>query len=167
MVAFKYRMPAGIPGDVNRVEAATIEAQQLVAAANADHPAEFGLALVLDAASKLVRRPKAGDTVASILGFLVREYPTQAQSPAVLTGGVPGDGGPCSVLRRGYMTVKLRGATAAVKRGAVFVRMITGTSTVIGAVEAAADGVNTLALTNAFFTGPADADGNVEIEFNL
>jgi hypothetical protein len=34
---------------------------------------------------------------------------------------------------------------------------------VLGAFEAAADGANTIALTNAEFNGPADADGVCEI----
>jgi hypothetical protein len=37
----------------------------------------------------------------------------------------------------------------------------------LGSVLAAADGANTVALTNAYFTGAGDASGNTEIAYNL
>jgi hypothetical protein len=106
----------------------------------------------------------AADTAASVFGFLVRSYPTQSSSTD-FGGGVPPTSGIASAMKRGYIGAKLDGAASAVKNGTVYVRTA-GTGTV-GGVEAAADGTNTFALANAYFTGPADASGNCEIAYNL
>ncbi|MNJ80038.1 hypothetical protein D3C77_782700 [compost metagenome] len=37
----------------------------------------------------------------------------------------------------------------------------------IGGIEAAADSTNTVEITTAAFMGPADASGNVEIQYNI
>ena len=84
-----------------------------------------------------------------VYGFVVREY-----------GQVGADGsrkdGFLSVLRRGYIAVKSAGTPAI---GGVVYLAADGTLT-------AEKGSNT-ALTGAQFMGPADADGVVEIAFNI
>ncbi len=165
-VAFQYRMPAGIPGAVNRASSANVEAAIVDATLP---PASYGLGLVIDGTSHNVRIPKSGDTANSIYGMYVRPYPTGGSATDGLgTSTPPGAGSIANVLKRGYMTVKLNGATAAAKGGTVFVRILTGTGTVIGGIEAAADSTNTVTLpSNWYFTGPADASGNVEIAVNI
>jgi hypothetical protein len=164
MAVFTFRMPAGIPGAVNRVEIATIEGQQLD---TVHYPTVYGVPVAIDATSKNVRAITAADTTASVYGFYVRPYPTSGNATDGLGTSTPPVSGIVSVLKRGYMTIKLNGTTAAAKNGTVYVRTVTGTFTVVGGVEAAADSTNTFILTNAYFTGPGDASGNVEIAFNI
>lgn len=167
MAVFQFRMPAGIPGAVNRAESANVEAQQLDATY---YPTSFGVPVAIDATSHNMRAIKAGDTTANVYGFYVRPFPATTGS---LTDGLgtstPPTSGIGSVLKRGYMTAKLNGATAAAKNGTIYIRTAVGTGSIIGGIEAATDGTNTFALTslNSYFMGPADANGNVEIAFNI
>jgi hypothetical protein len=162
MVAFLTRMPFGIPGDVTRQSQAKIEAQVL----NASLPfSAFGLFGKI-ASGKFV--PFAGaETAADAYGILVRPYPitgTNASDP--LGTSVPPTTGLADVLRSGYINVKNNAGTPAVG-GAVYVRIAAAAGKPIGGFEAAADGVNTIAITGATFAGAADANGNVEIAYNI
>ena len=161
--AFLYRMPAGIPGQVNRFSAATVEPQLLD---TTNFPTVYGVPVAIDATSKNTRKIMAGDTAASVYGMYVRPYPTNSGTDPIGTS-TPPVAGICNVLKRGYMSVQLNGATAAAKNGTVYVRTAVGTGSIIGGIEAAADSTNTFAMANAYFTGPADANGNVEIGFNI
>ena len=52
--------------------------------------------------------------------------------------------------------------------GEVYMRVATPSDTSpLGAFLAAADGENTVQLTNAYFNGPGDANGNIELAFNI
>jgi len=163
MVAFLTRMPFGIPGDVTRQSQAKIEAQVL----NASLPfSAFGLFGKI-ASGKFV--PFAGaETAADAYGILVRPYPitgTNASDP--LGTSVPPKTGLADVLRSGYINVKNNAGTPAVG-GAVYVRIAAAAAgKPIGGFEAAADGVNTIAIAGATFAGAADANGNVEIAYNI
>lgn len=65
------------------------------------------------------------------------------------------------------MTVKLNAGTSALG-GAVYVRVGAASATKpIGGIEAVADSTNTVVLTGATFMSAADADGNVEIAYNI
>ncbi len=162
--AFLYRMPAGIPGSINRMSTATVEAQMLD---TTNFPTVYGVPVAIDATSKNTRKIMAGDAAANVYGLYVRPYPTNSNTDPLGTS-TPPVSGICNVLKRGYMTVQLNGATAAAKNGAVYVRTVAnGGNTIIGGIEAAADGSNTFVMANAYFTGPADASGNVEIGFNI
>ncbi|MNT89175.1 hypothetical protein D3C72_2298560 [compost metagenome] len=62
----------------------------------------------------------------------------------------------------------LGGTTDAAKGGTVYVRIAgAAAGKPLGGIEAAADSTNTVALTNAYFTGPKDAYGVVEVAFNI
>lgn len=162
-VAYQFRMPAGIPGDINRAFAATVETAMLSGATPGKFT-NYGFAGVINAADGVFRVVAAGD--AAVYGFLARPYPTNSSQDGLGTS-TPPTSGAGDVLRRGYMTVKLYGATAAVKGGKVYVRIQNaGAGQVIGGVEAAADAGNTID-GNAVFMGPADSDGNVEIAYNI
>lgn len=156
--AFLYRMPSGIAGDVSRKSHSTIEAHVVGA-----QFAGFGLFGKLHATTgKFVPLTNA-DTV--VYGLLVRAYPTQTAQNE-LGKAVPNATGMTDVLRRGYMTVKNH-AGLVVKGAAVFVRINNATADKpLGGVEAIADGANTIAV-NAIFMHEADAQGNVEISFNI
>lgn len=167
MVAFKYRMPAGIPGATNRVEHLTAEAQIMDTA----FPVLlFGVPVKL--VSGLVRPIASGDAASLVYGFLIRPYPTQNVGAPYTAptdgfgGGVPNTQDLANVMRRGYMTVKLNNVTAATKGGQVYVRNANGTGpTPIGSIEAGA--TDCVAIPGCIFMGPADADGNVEIAYNI
>jgi len=157
-------MPAGIPGDVNRAQHHTVEVQVIQASGQTGHPTAYGIPVVLDATSHNVRAVGASDTSAVIYGFLVRPFPAVSSQDAVGVSTPPLTG-PCDVMRRGYMSVKLSGTTAAVKGGVVYVWANTATGSHIQGGFEAADPTtsNGFALSRATFMGPADANGITEI----
>lgn len=155
--AFLYRMPSGIPGDVSRKSHSTIEAHIAVGSFGA-----FGVfgKLTVDGIVPL----EAADT--DVYGLIVRSYPTQSALNG-LGAATPQLGIMHDVLRRGYMTVRCNAGNAK-KAGTVFVRVAAGTNLKpIGGIEAIADAANTIELKNAMFMHDADAQGNVEISFNI
>ena len=163
MVAILYRMNVGVQGDVSRQSQSTIEGQQY----NSSLPfPTYGVPGKI--ASNLFVPIAGGDTTANVFGFLVRPFPSEgANASDPLGTAVPPTTGIASVLRRGYITVVNNAGTPAAG-GAVFIRTATPSGQkVIGGVEAVTDPGNNFSLTGATFTGPADANGNVEIAFNI
>ncbi len=159
MVAYVYRMPSGIPGDVSRKENSVVETQTL----NASLPfSAYGLVGKM-AAGNFV--PFAGGEAATdAYGVLVRPFPTNSGTDGLGTA-TPPTSGPGDVLRRGYITVKLNGGATVAAGGPVYVRVAAAASgKPLGGFEGAADSTNTVAI-NAIFMSAADADGNVEISF--
>lgn len=165
MNAFTFRMPGGIPGDINRAQQATVEAANVTPFGTTGAPPAYGLGVLIDATTGNVRIPAAGD--AALYGVLARPFPTGASQDA-LGVSTPPTKGIVDVLKRGYMTVLLSGATAPKKAGAVYCRIQNaGAGQFVGGFEAAADGGNTILIAGAYFMGPADANGNTEIAFNI
>lgn len=166
MVAYLYRMPAGIPGEISRFDGATVEAQTITAGPATDSPSVFGIAVRIDAATGTIRPIKAADAV--VYGFLVRPYPTHATQEA-LGVATPNQtvGAECNVLRRGYMTVKLYSGTA-VKGAQVYAwKAAAAGNDIPGGVTATDPTTNGISIPGATFNGAADASGNVEIAFNI
>lgn len=166
-VAIKYRMGGGTPGDVNRTHPFSV----LPCLMDAANPVLFyGDAVFIGTASN-VRRVATGDgsaTPGKLYGVAARPYPIQQT-----TGGMASSFGvapvssnqPLDVVRQGFVIVKLP-AGAVVKKGdpvQVWAAASAGAN-VQGQFVAAASGTNTFTATNAIYNGPADADGNVEIE---
>lgn len=170
MTSFTFRMPAGIPGEVNRLWAGTTIEPNIQ---ETPFFLNYGLAAVMDTSTGAVRPPASGDT--SIYGFVCRPFPFQAGAASGQYGSqplgtvvAPPQAGVIDIMRRGYITVLLGGSTAAVKGGQVYVWITASTGAhVLGQVEAAASSGNTLAPANSTFNGPADSSGNVEIGFNI
>lgn len=163
MAVLNLRMPAGVPGAVSRVEHLTAEPVHLDPAAPF---AAYGVPGVLGANGRF-RPVQAGDTAASIGGFLMRAYPGFASSTYYGVSGMPVGAGVGDRMRRGYMQVQLNAGNA-VKEGPVFVRVGAGTAAKpIGGIEAAADGANTVQIPACQFMGPADSAGNTEIAYNI
>ncbi|MBY4674295.1 hypothetical protein K6W12_27095 [Burkholderia multivorans] len=159
--AILYRMPSGIPGDVTRPSQSTIEPVPLDPTAPFSAYGLFG---------KIVNGKfvpiGAGDVATAVYGLLVRPYPTQSSQDPLGTS-TPPTKGIADVLRRGYETVKLNAGVAALD-GQVYVRVAAAADgKPIGGIEAAEDGTNTIAITGATFMAGADADGNVEIAYNI
>jgi hypothetical protein len=170
MVAFPFRAPSGIPGDVNRIAAgATIEPnfQHTTAPMTA-----YGRAAKLSAGGGMTPIT-SGDTFANVYGISVRAFPVQQQSATNygqtgLGSATPPETGAIDILKRGYISVRLFGTTSASKGGAVYIwtAASSGANTPGGFV-AANPGGSGFQVTNAYFTGAADADGNAEIAYNL
>lgn len=163
MVAFTYRMPAGIPGDITRQSQSTIETG--IFDANNMFSA-FGLFGKISS-GKFVP-VGSGDVAASVYGFLVRPYPaTGANASDPLGTSVPSSNMRANILRRGYANVKVNAGTAAIG-GQVYIRVAAAAAgKPIGGIEAASDSTNTIAVTNCTFLSAADASGNAEICFNI
>ncbi len=163
MTAYTYRMPAGIAGAVSRPHHLTAEP---VALNNAKAFDAYGLA-GKDVGGYFVPL-EAGDAVGVILGFYIRPYPTTSTPDLVRQVGtdknLTGDR-----LRRGYMTVNVGvDASGITPRAPVNIRIANPSATSpLGAPVAAAVADETVVLPTAFFTGPGDAAGNVEIEYNI
>lgn len=172
-VAFQFRMGAGFPGDVNRTHPASIE-PTLIDSADSLPPTAYGQAVLLATANKGVRPYAGGDNATKPYGVTVRPYPTQQSTGGMsssLGSATPPTSGVIDVLRSGYIMVQIPTTDAApVKGGAVFVRIAAGTaSDPVGGFKSQADAANTVALdtTMCQFNGPADANGNVELMFNI
>lgn len=135
MVAFSYRPPSGVVGNVTRVDDSTITAELYN---TSTPPGAFGLPVAVDANG--VRPVAASDLGVNIVGMLVRPYPTSGNGTDGLGASVPVITLPASVLRRGYITAKLGGVAAAVKSGLIYVRVSNPSAgKVVGDVEAAGD----------------------------
>lgn len=158
MPAYLNRMPAGIPGDVSRKEGAVIES-------NLAGPKPIPYGAFVKLVSGKLEPLAASDTAAVIYGLAVRPYPKQSDAVGFGAASAPA-GSLCDVLRSGYMTVALKSGTA-VRGGQVHVRVTADADKSVGDIEAAADTTKTVAVTGCTFMGPADADGNTEIAYNI
>lgn len=164
--AILFRMPNGVAGDISRPSMSTIEAQ----AFNSSLPfASYGIPGKI-ASGLFVPLTAVGDTTP--FGLLVRTYPVtglNASDPLGTAVPICTGGFAANVLRRGYMTVQLNaGASSAALGSAVYFRYANPSgAAVVGGLEGAAVGATTVALTNAIFMGPADANGFAEVAFNI
>lgn len=162
MTAYTYRMPAGIAGAVSRPHHLTAEP---VALNNAKAFGAYGLA-GKDVGGYFVPL-EAGDAVGVIPAstFARTQPPRRLIWSAVGTDkNLTGDR-----LRRGYMTVNVGvDASGITPHTPVNIRIANPSATSpLGAPVAAAVANETVVLPTAFFTGPGDAAGNVEIEYNI
>lgn len=169
-VAFAFRMGAGFAGDVNRTHPASITACLIDTTLP---PTAYGQAVLLDTTSHNARRWNTGDAAGAAYGVTVRPYPTQQASASnygeVAFGSVaPPVTGIVDILMSGYIMVNLPFGGTTVKGGTVYVRVAaTSGNHIIGSFEAASDGSNNVAITGCTFNGSPDANGNVEIAFNI
>lgn len=114
----------------------------------------------------------AGITLAAFAGIAVREVLTMATYQPSPTLGAYLPGQSCDVIELGNVVVNIRNVSAATVQagGAVYIRKAAGTDTVIGALEPAADGGNTVQLTNCQFTTgltSLDVNSNIIAEITL
>jgi hypothetical protein len=161
--AILFVAPFGVAGDITRRDQATVETQVLNAALPFPSYGVFG-----KMASGLFVPIAAADVATSIYGLLVRPFPTQGANASDPIGtGVPKTSGLCNVLRRGYASVTNNAGVPA-QGGQVYVRIDTPAGLkVVGGIEALSDTTHNIAVAGCTFTGPADANGNCEISFNI
>ena len=163
--AFIYRMPAGIAGDVTRREHADIEPQIM----DANYPVlRYGEPVKM--VSGKIRPIANGDTDANIYGFGVRPFPAASATSEAIATATPSVVQPIDVLVRGYMTVKVQDGLSPAKHAQPYVRTVAAsnpTTQPIGGLETTADSSDCHLIDKAYFMGEGDADGNVEISWNL
>lgn len=166
--AYQYRMPAGFAGDLQRVEAAIIEPQQIDAAAP---PLAFGLPVKL-VSGKIQPINSASDGVLSVYGVNLRPYPIQGNGTDPLGTSTPPTSGVTDILKQGYVNVALGGNAAAVKGGRVYVRTANASAgKPLGGFEAAPEyavtaGTNTGNGTVGSISGGASpVSGSYAIKF--
>jgi hypothetical protein len=167
-VAFQFRMGAGFPGDINRVHPFSV----LPGLMNTVDPIRrYGdPAIAVDGANGMTFRGfKAGDTRTVVDGILVRSYPTQqttgGMASTIGTADAP-TSGVIDTLEEGFIMVKCEDFAAnPPSRAALVTVRIAATSgqKVQGGFHAAADGGNTVTITNARWNGAADASGFAEL----
>lgn len=166
MVAYAFRMPAGIAGDVNRAQQVVIRPEILTPYTGSNPtvaPQAYGLAVVIDATTGQLRTVYTGDT--AINGFLARPFPTNSVTPGTLGATAPPATGVGDLMMRGFMSVLLGGSTAAYNGAPVYVWLAASSGAhVQGQVEVGSGGGNLL-IAGALFSGPADANGFTEISF--
>lgn len=133
MVAFVYRMNNGIPGDLTRQSIATVESQLFDSATPFS---AYGLPGKIDSNGKFAP-VGSGDTSASVYGFLVRPFPvTGVNATDPLGTSVPPTSGPASILKRGYINVKINAGTAAINSPVYFRTANPSGAKVVGGIEA-------------------------------
>lgn len=123
----------------------------------------FGAALMYDASGAVVPMGEGG-TAEGFVGVAAREVKS-ALSYLEQSVGSYAKGEAVTVFQRGAINVKCASGTPQLG-GKVYVRIAANESiptAVVGGFEAAADGVNTVELTNCQWAGPADANGVAEL----
>jgi hypothetical protein len=176
VVAFTFRMGGGIAGDVNRTHPADIEPN----INDATNPITFyGQAGRYNQSTGTFQSVVAGDTALTAIGGIsVRPYPIQqstaseAFAEADFGGGAVSNVGALDVLKSGYMTVVVNTANGTpVKGNPVYVWIaVASGSHVQGGFEGGNSAGNTIELTTqgqTYFNSQPDANGNIEIAFNL
>jgi hypothetical protein len=156
MNAILNRMPAGHTGEVTRTSGSVLE-PGIIGSTDVAHGTP--VKIVSGKFSPL----ENGDAVADIYGLMSRSFPSQGGT-GTLTPNVAPAGSAGDVLRSGYMAVTLATGTAA-KGDTVYVRVAPDTGKDVGDIEAGTATGN-VAIA-AQFMGAADADGVVEISFNI
>lgn len=148
--AYTFSAPAGVAGDVTRVDESNVEPAQLVAAAGV-YPTAFGVPMKY-VAGGIQQFNGGGEVAADFAGILIREAPqisglASDDSAAPPAGGSPwANNVPGGLLVRGYAAVVCAHGTPA--RGAVvYIQIIANGGVAVGAFRADADGGNTIVLT--------------------
>ena len=147
------RCKAGFNGGVSRESQVVREARLLKEGTGPD---DYGFPLKLNA-DGTVSGFAAGGAATDIFGLLVRPYPTMSEPK-------PREAAMQDVMLQGYMTVRVVSGTV-VAKGTVYVRNTAAPDHSIGEISAD-NAAGTIAMTDAYFTGPATAgeDGEVIAE---
>lgn len=169
-VAFSYRMGAGFPGDVNRTHPASIM-PGLMTPTLASKIRLYGDPCLIDTSLNAYRGILVSDTaVTKIDGILTRPYPTQQTTggmSSALGAATPPDGpAVIDVIEEGLVMVRCNNfsITPPTKGSAVHIWYTANSGVhVQGGLESVATASNTIAITNAKFNGPPDANGVTEL----
>lgn len=162
--ALLYSAPAGVPGDVTRVDESNIEPAMLIAQ-SAVYAQAFGIPVKY--ATGGISQFVSGDVATSFAGVLIREVPSISGSAAQgLTDNIPDPTVPQGFCVRGYVNVICVAGTPA-RGGVVYVQSVANGGVAVGAFRAdGTDSGNAVALTLAqasWAVDGLDADKNTEL----
>lgn len=163
--AYLTRMPMGITGGITRPRESTVEAVTL------DNKKPFtGYGLPGKYLADKFVPLEDGDTIEQVKGILVRPYPITSLNDLAHLGVEANQ--VADNLKRGYICVAVTGGNAVTaKKGApVYVRVAGGTEkSPVGSFVLTADTTaeNTPQLPGAEVTGLGEADGRIEIAYNI
>jgi len=165
-IAITYRVGAGVPGTISRINPTPTIEPTLIDAANP--PTVFGQPVIIDATSQGVRPLTVGDV--TIYGITVRTYPFQQWSGSLnvalgVAGGI--DIGAANILRSGYIMAQINGTP--VKGGTVYIWTAASSAPhVQGGFEVANPGGSGFALpATTTYQGGVDSTGVGEIAYNI
>ena len=141
MTAILYNAPAGVPGDVTRLDETLVVPELLGEAFTA-----FGVPYKYNGSGKAINIA-AMDTAAAFKGIISRSVPSQSGN---LTQGyndaIPNVEATAGGVRRGYVNVLCKVGTP-VKGGIVYMRVVADSPKAIGDLEATSDSTNSVALS--------------------
>jgi len=159
-ISFTYRMPAGIPGAVSRIEAFIGDSVVIDATAALTAPIRYGFPIKTSAAG-FMQALVSGDLPNLITGFAVRAYPAGGPVNDALGTSTALTSGLITRMRKGFMTTTLSLGTAA-KDAPVFYRTTAnGAGKAVGQIEAAAEWGTTVAAAGAGGGGSNTGNGTL------
>jgi|SRR6516162_8373162 len=173
MVAYAYRPPFGVAGEITRH---MFQAESKAALAS-NPPLSYGLAVKIDPTTGAVRQLVIGDnTDTDVFGIAARPYPEQmgtaqgpyGQQPLGASQAIPSPPQPMSILRSGYIMVPVNG-TPNIGAPVYCWAAPTAAPHLQGGFESAASAGNTIAIgsTKTTFSSGVDANGLAELAFNI
>lgn len=147
MSAYLYNAPAGVAGDVTRVDESNVEPAKLVSASGV-YAQAFGIP-VKYVAGGIQQFNGGAEAAADFAGVLIREVPSISGSTLQgLTDNIPNPTATQGLMVRGYCNVVCAAGTPA-RGGIVYVQIVANGGVAVGSFRATADSSNTIALTNA------------------
>lgn len=163
MVAYLYSAPAGIPGDITRVDETNVEPAMLVAVSTVFAQA-FGIPMAYVAGG--ISQFQTSNVAADFAGVLVREVPSiSGNTTQGFTDNIPYPAVPQGLAVRGYVSVLCTIGTPA-RGGIVYIRTVAASGKFIGDFEAVSDPGNNVALSATqaeWATDGKDANNNTEL----
>lgn len=141
MTAYLYQAPAGVPGDITRVDETNVEPIMLIT----PFPANYGVPMMYAAGGATF---SATPTAAAFAGILARAVPgiSQSSSNEAVDVFQPNQKEPQGLVVRGYVNVLCTIGTP-VRGNVVYMRTVAAGGAAIGDLEATSDPGNNVALT--------------------
>lgn len=161
--AYTYQAPAGVPGDITRVDESSVEPAMLVA-----HSGTFAQAygIPMKYVSGGIQQFSGSEAATDFCGVLVRQAPGISDSGDDLTGNIPNAVQVQGLIVRGYVNVLCVAGTPA-RGGVVYVQVTANGGVNVGDFRAdGTDSGNAVALTLTQASWAADgkdADNNAEL----
>ena len=163
MASYLYTAPAGVAGDITRVDETNVEPAMLIAQSGT-YAQAFGIPMKY--ATGGISQFVGAEAATAFAGVLVREVPSiSGNALQGLDNTVPNPDQVNAMAVRGYVAVKCTQGTPA-RGGTVYVRVVAATGKAIGDFEATADSTLNVALTATqavWASDGKDSDNNAEI----
>ncbi len=162
--AYLYQAPAGVVGDITRVDETNVEPAMLIALSTV-YAQAFGIPMVY--ASGGIQQWGAGKVATDFAGILARSAPEiSGNLNSGFSDTIPNPDQPQNLVVRGYVSVICKVGTPA-RGGVVWIRVAASSGHVIGDLETAdAGGGATIALLQtqaSWAVDGKDADSITEI----